>query len=86
MSFNFLPQVPQVKVDCAVKTIVVRPADPFHQCLAAKCPARGTGKRFKEFELLGREVHRFPREPGLVRLQIDYQISKMQCCWAFFDW
>src|SRR2546421_10482187 len=83
IGLDLLTQVSQVKVNGAVKAIIVQAVDALHQFLAAKCPARRGGKRFQEFELPGGETDWFPREPDLVRLQVDDQVASMQRCWTF---
>src|SRR2546423_7313042 len=84
IGFDFLPQVHKVKVYRTVKAVVVQTKDTFHQFQATKRPARVAGKCFKEFEFLWREVDGFPAQPDFMSLQVNHQISKMQCRWTFF--
>src|SRR5260370_36556979 len=46
IGFDFLPQVPKVKVYGACKATVVQAKDTFHQLQSTKHPARGAAKRF----------------------------------------
>src|SRR5258708_38163923 len=74
IGFDFLTQVHQVKGYSAVKAVIVRAKDTFHQVQATKRPARGAGKCFEEVELLWREMDRFPAQPDLVG-----QIGRASC-------